>query len=38
MDKELSNYYLRTLCSDPAFNPYEPNNSFSNQGIPILIQ
>jgi len=36
VDKELPNYYLRTLYGDPAFNPYEPNNGFSNQGIPIL--
>jgi hypothetical protein len=36
VDKELPNYYLRTLYGDPAFNPYEPNNGFSNQGRPIL--
>jgi hypothetical protein len=34
VDKELPNYYLRTLYGDPAFNPYEPNNGFSNQGRP----
>ena len=38
VDKELPNYYVRTLYGDPAFNPYEPINGFSNQGRPILIQ
>ncbi len=38
VDKEIPNYYVRTLYGDPAFNPYEPNNGFSNQGRPILIQ
>ena len=38
VDKEPPNYYVRTLYGDPAFNPYEPNNGFSNQGRPILIQ
>ena len=36
VDKELPNYFVRTLYGDPAFNPYEPNNGFSNQGRPIL--
>lgn len=36
VDKELPNFYLRVLYGDPAFNPYEPNNGFSNQGRPIL--
>ncbi len=36
VDKELPTYYVRILLGDPAFNPYEPNNGFSNQGIPIL--
>lgn len=36
IDKELPTYYVRTLYGDPAFNPYEPNNGFSNQGRPIL--
>ena len=26
--------YVRTLFADPAFNPYEPNNGFSDQGRP----
>jgi len=38
VDKELPNYYVRTLYGDPAFNPYEPNNGFSNQGRPILFK
>ena len=38
VDKELPTYYLRTLYGDPAFNPYEPNNGFTNQGRPILIK
>ncbi len=38
VDKELPNYYVRTLYGDPAFNPYEPNNGFSDQGRPILLQ
>jgi len=36
VDKELPTYYVRTLYGDPAFNPYEPNNGFSNQGRPVL--
>ena len=36
VDKELPTYYVRILLGDPAFNPYEPNNGFTNQGIPIL--
>jgi len=34
IDKEPPNYYVRVLYGDPAFNPYEPNNGFSNQGRP----
>ncbi len=36
VDKELPNYFVRTLYGDPAFNPFEPNNGFSNQGRPSL--
>lgn len=36
IDQETPTYYVRTLYADPAFNPYEPNNGFSNQGRPIL--
>jgi len=34
VDREPPTYYVRVLYGDPAFNPYEPNNGFSNQGIP----
>lgn len=37
IDKELPTYYVRALFGDPAFNPYEPNNGFSNQGRPELL-
>ncbi|MBN2602634.1 MAG: hypothetical protein JXA91_00695 [Candidatus Thermoplasmatota archaeon] len=36
VDQQPPTYYVRILLGDPAFNPYEPNNGFSNQGIPIL--
>lgn len=35
IDKEPPTYYVRVLYGDPAFNPYEPINGFSNQGRPI---
>jgi hypothetical protein len=38
VDQELPTFYVRTLFGDPAFNPYEPNNGFSDQGRPILLQ
>lgn len=28
--------YVRTLFADPAFNPYEPGNGFSDQGRPAI--
>jgi hypothetical protein len=28
--------YVRTLFADPAFNPYEPGNGFSDQGRPVI--
>jgi hypothetical protein len=37
VDKELPTYYVRVLYGDPAFNPYEPNNGFSDQGRPKLL-
>jgi hypothetical protein len=37
VDQELPTFYVRTLYGDPAFNPYEPNNGFSSQGRPVLI-
>ena len=36
VDQELPTFYVRTLYGDPAFNPYEPNNGFSDQGRPVL--
>jgi hypothetical protein len=29
--------YVRILFGDPAFNPYEPENGYSEQGLPTLI-
>ncbi|MEF8848047.1 MAG: C25 family cysteine peptidase [Candidatus Thermoplasmatota archaeon] len=36
IDKLPPTFYVRTLYGDPAFNPYEPNNGFSNQGRPFV--
>jgi len=36
-NQEPPAFYVRTLYADPAFNPYEPENGFGNQGRPILI-
>jgi hypothetical protein len=36
-NQEPAAYYVRMLYADPAFNPYEPENGFSNQGRPNLI-
>jgi hypothetical protein len=33
VDKKPPTYYVRTLYGDPAFNPFEPNNGFSDQGL-----
>jgi hypothetical protein len=30
-------FYVRVVYGDPAFNPFEPEHGFSNQGRPILI-
>ena len=35
---EVPTYYVRTLYGDPAFNPYEPGNGYSDQGRPILMR
>ncbi len=35
---EPAGYYVRNLYADPAFNPYEPENGFSDQGRPVLIR
>jgi hypothetical protein len=37
IDQVPPTYYVRTLYGDPAFNPYEPNNGFTSQGRPLLI-
>jgi hypothetical protein len=29
--------YVRVLYGDPAFNPYEPENGYSDQGRPVLL-
>jgi hypothetical protein len=34
---EAPTLYVRVLYGDPAFNPYEPENGFSDQGRPILV-
>jgi hypothetical protein len=38
IDTELPTFYVRVLYGDPAFNPYEPQHGFSNQGRPILLE
>lgn len=30
-------FYVRNLFADPAFNPYEPENGYANQGRPTLV-
>jgi hypothetical protein len=30
-------FYVRVVYGDPAFNPFEPEHGFSNQGRPVLI-
>jgi hypothetical protein len=37
VDTELPTFYVRVLYGDPAFNPYEPQHGFSNQGRPVLL-
>ncbi|MFW3147180.1 MAG: M14 family zinc carboxypeptidase, partial [Thermoplasmatota archaeon] len=36
-NREPAAYWVRNLFGDPAFNPYEPENGYSNQGRPTLI-
>jgi hypothetical protein len=36
-NKEVPTYFVRTLYGDPAFDPYEPENGYGNQGRPGLI-
>jgi len=35
-NQEPAAFYVRILFADPAFNPYEPGNGFSDQGRPVL--
>ncbi len=37
VDTELPTFYVRVLYGDPAFNPYEPQHGFSNQGRPAFV-
>jgi hypothetical protein len=37
VDDEIPTFYVRVFYGDPAFNPYEPQHGFSNQGRPILL-
>lgn len=37
IDTELPTFYVRVLYGDPAFNPFEPQHGFHNQGRPVLI-
>lgn len=38
IDAEPPTFYVRVLYGDPAFNPYEPQNGFSNQGRPVFVE
>jgi len=38
VDAEPPTFYVRVLYGDPAFNPYEPQHGFSNQGRPVFIE
>lgn len=37
IDAELPTFYVRVFYGDPAFNPYEPEHGFSNQGRPVFL-
>jgi hypothetical protein len=37
VNPEPPTVWVRTLFADPAFNPYEPENGFSDQGRPVLL-
>jgi len=37
VDTVLPTFFVRVLYGDPAFNPYEPNNGFSDQGRPVFV-
>ncbi|MGA1822629.1 MAG: C25 family cysteine peptidase [Thermoplasmatota archaeon] len=34
---EVPTYFVRTLYGDPAFNPYEPENGYGDQGLAVLV-
>jgi len=34
---EPAAYWVRNLFGDPAFNPFEPENGYSDQGRPVII-
>ena len=36
VDTVAPTFLVRVLYGDPAFNPYEPNNGFSDQGRPVF--
>ncbi len=36
VNREAAAYYVRLCFGDPAFNPYEPENGYSDQGRPVL--
>ncbi len=38
VDAEPPTFYVRVLYGDPAFNPYEPQHGFSDQGRPVFIE
>lgn len=35
---EVPTYYVRTLYGDPAFDPYEPENGYGDQGLAVLAE
>jgi len=37
VDIDPPTFYVRVFYGDPAFNPYEPQHGFSNQGRPVFI-
>jgi hypothetical protein len=37
VDAEPPSFYVRVLYGDPAFNPYEPQNGFGDQGRSVFI-
>ncbi|MGA1793378.1 MAG: M14 family zinc carboxypeptidase, partial [Thermoplasmatota archaeon] len=37
VNRDPAAYWVRNLFADPAFNPYEPENGYSDQGRPVLL-